>query len=116
MTGGGHGWKSIRLLSPALLCAALGACSTTYREPVTEARQLAARLRVGDWVTCEMRNGTTRSFHVSEIRSDWLVGKAPNGGEQGVCLQDAKSIKVHRNMSDQDGEFIYFLLLAAGAR
>jgi hypothetical protein len=91
----------------AVVALLFGACASTYRNPNTGSGEFAAAIKVGDFVTCTMRDGSVKAFRVSQRDALWLVGKSSGGQLLGAYLPSTEKITASRRGGGGDAEFIF---------
>ena len=85
-------------------------CITVRPASREEALQLASLVTVGDEVTCEMRNGFSRTFRVTVIKSGWLIGKT-----ESAFAGDIARLEIRRASYDRAGRLAAGLVLGGAA-
>ncbi len=98
------------LLVSLIATAIFTGCITVRPASREEALQLASLVTVGDEVTCEMRNGFSRTFRVTANKSGWLIGKTDS-----AFAGDITRIEIRRQSYDRAGWIAAGLVLGGAA-
>ena len=91
-------------------------CGSIQSVDPTDVGAVARKVWVGDDLSCELRDGTRRSFRVSDVRPPWITGFINGNQAASLYLPDAVRIVVRRGVAGAEYEEAIFICILSGGR